>query len=215
MGKAHQKAQEKVVKAAQLEERKRIVLEVLQGCDEVAHAELAKLDVVPTCAAGCSYCCSLEVPVTRAEAETIVAWLHANRADQLDAIRDKLRGFLAWYRGELAQRVKGGMDRSDVFFKHGVKCALLTDDGRCGTYDVRPVTCRNHLVRSPVEHCDPARSTAEPDALLQIPKATYDVVARIRYAIERQGGNWMASVHHLPLWLAHLLDVEKEPWLRG
>lgn len=215
MGKATQKAQEKAVKATQLAERKRVVLEVLRGCDEVAAATLAKIGVAPTCAAGCAHCCSLEVPVTRAEADVLVEWLHAHRADALDAIRAKLRGWLAWYRGELAERVRGGMERADAFFRHGVPCALLTDDGRCGAYEVRPVTCRNHLVKSPAAQCDPAVSTAEPEGILEVPRATYDHVVRIRHTIENQGGNWMASVHLLPEWLIHLLDVEREPWLKA
>ena len=95
--------------------------------------------------------------------------------------------------------------------RHSPMCALL-EDNRCTAYEVRPVTCRNHYVSSPVSECNPATTTREPDMMLDISKATYEHVSQIRLTIERQGGNFMASVHLLQEWLAHLLDVEREPW---
>ena len=210
MGKADQRLRDKARAQANAEERRRVVLTVLQGCDDAAAKKLAHLApaIAPSCTEGCTHCCHLEIPASRAEVEVVVAALHAHRTPaELDAIRARLRAWLAWYRDELP---KLG-ERSAAFFRHAPACALLVDQ-RCIAYEVRPITCRNHLVSSPARDCDPATSTAEPVAILDVPRATYDHVVELRRTIERQGGNYLATVHLLPEWLAHLLDVEKEPW---
>lgn len=213
MGKTEQRQRDKARAVANAEERRRVALVVLRGCDEAGAKQLAQLatkGIVPTCSAGCSHCCRLEIPVSRPEAEVLVAWLLAHRTpEQLEAIRDNLRGWLAWYRTELP---KLAMDRADAFARHAPKCSLLDEDGRCGAYEVRPITCRNHFVSSPVSECDPATTTSEPVGMLAVAQATYDHVVELRRTIERQGGSYLASIHQLPEWLLHLLDVEREPW---
>jgi hypothetical protein len=215
MGKGEQKRHAKTQAIANAGERRRVVLRVYQGCEAAGAqklAELATSGVVPSCAVGCSHCCSLEVPVSRPEGETLVAWLVEQRApEELDAIRARLRGWLDWYRTDYPRLLASGMTRVDAFFRHGPPCALL-EDGRCGAYPVRPVTCRNHYVSSPASVCDPAVGNGEPDVMLAVAAATYDHVAEIRRIVEQQGGNYLASVHLLPEWLGHLLGVELEPW---
>lgn len=211
MGKTEQRQRDKARALANAEERRRVVLTVLQGCDDAGARKLAQLaptGIAPSCAEGCTHCCHLEIPASRAEVEVVVEWLQAHRTpDELDAIRARLRAWLAWYRDELPALG----DRAAAFFRHAPACALLVDN-RCTAYEVRPITCRNHLVSSPATDCDPATSTAEPVPILDVPRATYDHVVELRRTIERQGGNYLATVHLLPEWLAHLLDVEKEPW---
>lgn len=215
MGKSEQRRQDKARTLARADERRRVALRVYQGCDEAGArklAELAATGVVPTCKAGCSHCCSLEIPVSRAEAEALVAWLTANRsADELAAIRDRVRGWLAWYRTEYPGLIAAGMSRVDAFFRHAPRCALLEDD-RCGAYPVRPVTCRNHYVSSPVSECDPATGTGDPEVMLAVARATYPHVVELRRTIESQRGDYLASIHLISEWLAHLLEVEREPW---
>jgi Fe-S-cluster containining protein len=215
VSKSEQRERDKARAVANADERRRVVLRVLQGCDEAGAKKLAHLATtgsVASCSAGCSHCCRLEIPVSRPEAEVLVAWLTEHRThDELDAIRAKLRAWLAWYRTELPALA---MDRTEAFARHAPKCALLAPDGRCGAYEVRPVTCRNYFVSSPVSECDPATTTREPTAMLAVAQATYHHVVEIRRTIERQGGNYMASVHQLPEWLVHLLGVETEPWSR-
>jgi len=214
MGKAEDKRKDKERALLHRDERRRVVLRVFQGCDETTAQKLTALaekGVVTTCRAGCSHCCSSEVPVTRAEGETLAAWLVEHRSpEELEAIRARLRAWLAWYRGAYLERV-ATMPRVEVFFRHGPPCVLLEDD-RCSAYPVRPVACRNLYVSSPPSVCDPAVGSGNPDSIDSIARATYDHVVEIRRTVERQGGNFLASVHRLPEWLAHLLEVESEPW---
>ncbi len=214
MGKAGQRQRDKAKALANADERRRVVLRVYEGCEEAAAATLAQLAaraVVPSCAAGCASCCSYEVPVTRPEAEVLVAWLAEHRtAAELDAIRERLRGWLAWYRDDLPRLE---LPRDVAFARHAPRCALLEPDGRCGVYPVRPVSCRNHLVSSRPELCAMA-TDEEPRQILDVARASVTYVEEIRKTVERQGGNYMASVHLLPEWLVHLLGVETEPWKR-
>lgn len=215
VGKAEQRRQDKARAVARADERRRVALRVYQGCDEAGARkleELAATGVTPTCTAGCSHCCSLEIPVSRAEGEALVAWLSANRsAEELDAIRARLRGWLAWYRNDYPALVAAGVSRVDAFFRHAPKCALLEND-RCGAYPARPVTCRNHYVSSPVSECDPATGSGEPDIILSVARATYPHVVELRRVVESQGGDYLASIHLISEWLVHLLEVEREPW---
>ena len=188
MGKADRRREDKARALAKIEERKRVALRVLQECDEAGARALTKLAVsgrTPSCTAGCSHCCSLEVPMSRAEGEVLVDWLTANRThEELELVRERLRGWLAWYRTELPRLVASGTSRVDAFFRHAPKCSLLVD-GNCSAYAARPVTCRNHYVSSPAEMCDPATSTREPDEMLDIPRATQPYVVELRRVVER------------------------------
>jgi hypothetical protein len=216
VGKAEQRRQDKARTLAKADERRRVVLRVYQGCESSAARTLERLaagGVVPTCAAGCSHCCNLEVPMSRAEGEAIVAWLTENATPEaLAEIRERLRAWLAWYRDDYSRLVASGISRVDAFFRHAPPCALL-DDGRCRVYPVRPVTCRSHLVSSPVSECDPAVGSGDPAMILDVAKASFDHVAELRAAIESQGGSYLASIHLIGEWLAHLLEVEREPWI--
>jgi hypothetical protein len=42
---------------------------------------------------------------------------------------------------------------------------------------------------------------------------TQPAVLRIRAEIERQGADFLSTVHLLPEWLAHLMKIEAQPWL--
>lgn len=215
VGKADQRRLDKARAQAKAEERRRVTLRVYQGCDEVADRTLARLagrGITPTCAAGCSHCCNLEIPMSRSEGETLVAWLHENRTpEEVEAIRERLRGWLAWYRTEYPKLIASGLSRVDAFFRHAPTCALLVD-GRCSAYEVRPVTCRNHLVSSPAAECDPAVGSGDPALIFDVAKASYEHVVQLRRLVENQGGNYLATIHLLGEWLAHLLEVEREPW---
>lgn len=216
MGKAEKLRQDKARAAARADERRRVVLRVFQGCDESGArtlAQLAQRGVVPSCTTGCSHCCSLEIPVSRAEAEALATWLqeHITPAE-LEQIRERLRSWLVWYRTELPRLEARGMDRTEAFFRHAPKCSLLVDN-QCSAYPVRPTTCRNHYVSSPVAECDPATGTGEPTLIMDVAKASATYVVELRRVVESQGGNYMATIHHIAEWLAHLLEVEREPWL--
>jgi hypothetical protein len=76
-------------------------------------------------------------------------------------------------------------------------------------YPVRPIPGRNHFVSSPPEVC---ATGGDPDVILDVSRAASGTVRELRDVVERQGGSYMATIHLIGEWLAHLLEVEREPW---
>jgi Fe-S-cluster containining protein len=205
---------------ALVRDRIEVARAAMAACDEAIDTELAELatrGVAPTCSKGCAHCCRQEISVTRAEAEAIVGWIEtawtpAARA----ALADRIRAWLAWYRTEGRERVAGGQTREAALYEHGPSCVALQDDA-CSIYPVRPMMCRIHFVRSTPDACrqkaDPRMVAAPVVVLPSIHRVTQPAILRIRAEIERQGSDFMATVHLLPEWLAHLLKIEQQPWL--
>lgn len=195
------------------------VREAMQQCDDAIDRELAVLaarGVVPSCHKGCAHCCSQEILVPRAEADAIVDWLQATwTADHLDALKARLRAWIAWHHGEFTRRVAAGEDRQTVAYEDGPGCMVL-QDGACAIYPVRPTMCRMHYVTSSPDTCrslkDPAYAPGVPEVVPSINRVALPAVHRIREAVARQGTAYWGTVHLLPEWLAHLLKVADQPW---
>jgi len=201
-------------------ERIGLVRDAMRTCDEHIERELAVLaarGVVPSCTRGCAHCCRQEILAPRAEAEAIVDWLHASWSPaQLDALKDRLRAWLAWHHGEFKRRVTAGEDRQVVAYEDGPGCAVL-QDAACSIYPVRPTTCRMHYVTSSADACRPVRdpACARDETVVVLPsihRVALPSVHRIREGVARQGTDYWATVHLLPEWLAHLLRVADQPW---
>ncbi|HET9621846.1 MAG TPA: YkgJ family cysteine cluster protein [Kofleriaceae bacterium] len=201
-------------------ERIDVARAAMAACEDAIGHELEALaarGVAPTCSKGCAHCCRQEILVTRAEAEAIVEWIEAAwPAERRAALAERIQGWLAWFRGECRARVAGGMAREVALYEHGPPCVALVDDA-CSIYPTRPMMCRMHFVRSTPDACrqkaDPAL-VAEPVVTLpSIHRVTQPAVLRIRAEIERQGADFMSTVHLLPEWLAHLMKIEAQPWL--
>lgn len=197
-----------------------LVRAALQRCDDDIERELAALasrGVVPTCSKGCAHCCRQEILVPRAEADAVVDWLESSwTAAQREALKARLRDWLAWHHGEFTRRVAAGEDRQMVAYEHGPGCVAL-QDGACSIYPARPMMCRMHFVTSPADACrpagDPAFARDVPLAPIpSISRVSQPAVLQIRSGVERQGTSFWATVHLLPEWLAHLLRVEDQPW---
>ncbi|HEX4422746.1 MAG TPA: YkgJ family cysteine cluster protein [Kofleriaceae bacterium] len=205
---------------ALVRDRIEVARAAMAACDEAIDAELAELatrGVAPTCSKGCAHCCRQEISVTRAEAEAIVGWIEAAWTPAARAaLADRIRTWLAWYRTEGRERVAGGQPREAALYEHGPQCVALQDDA-CSIYPARPMMCRIHFVRSPPDACrqkaDPRMVAAPVVVLPSIHRVTQPAILRIRAEIERQGADFMATVHLLPEWLAHLLKIEQQPWL--
>lgn len=86
------------------------------------------------CTRGCSYCCSLGVPITPPEAFFIARTLRAQcSADELAELKIALED-----RSKRANATTGAAD----YNRANIRCAFLTEDQSCGIHDFRPIACK-------------------------------------------------------------------------
>ena len=126
--------------------------------------ELSRLPSIrPTCARGCSACCSFEVEVTGDEADLLAERIEAG----LPVDRARLALQAARRRRDPAWAVPG--DPAN-------RCVMLGDDGACRAYAYRPAACRKLLVVSPPIECARAGGAPSP---ITIPRAELAVAAAL------------------------------------
>lgn len=97
------------------------------------------------CGPGCRNCCSLVVNATLPEALAIAAGLNPAQVSAVKAHVESmlaewddqhdLKGYLRWHRRSVGL------------------CPLLTKDGTCGVYPLRPLACRSLLATRPADWC--------------------------------------------------------------
>jgi Fe-S-cluster containining protein len=119
----------------------------------------------PACAAGCSYCCHVNVDVTVPEILAIAAYINrTSTPSERTSLRERL--------AERASRVEHLSD--DERWEAKIPCALLGEGGRCSIYEARPLRCRALHARS-VDPCREAfeggRGGAGPEAIPGLDRA--------------------------------------------
>jgi len=101
------------------------------------------------CSPGCHSCCFRMVEITVAEAAVMVFHLRASGG---------------WKRVRAASSSLAVASRemnADTWFKSRTRCPVLSEDGTCSAYAVRPPACSAHLVTSSPDACDPWSSEPE------------------------------------------------------
>lgn len=96
-----------------------------------------------SCAPGCHSCCYRLIEITVGEAAVIVSHLRESGD---------------WKRVRAAASSLAGRARecsADTWFKMRTPCPVLTKDGACSAYAVRPPACAVHFVTSDPASCDP------------------------------------------------------------
>lgn len=113
----------------------------------------------PSCGAGCSACCSLLAPISRAEAyrlrELVDALPEPQRLERR-ARFDEARAQIA-AAGLLAELQSAGRldDLDEVgerYHQARIACPFL-DAGTCSIYPERPLPCREHVALTPAGNC--------------------------------------------------------------
>jgi Fe-S-cluster containining protein len=96
-----------------------------------------------TCKRKCSGCCRRMIHITVAEA--IVLQGHLEKAGTWPAVLQKCSQMLASVRNS----------NSLAWFRMNVACPVLSEDGDCLAYSVRPATCAVHFALSDPKLCSP------------------------------------------------------------
>lgn len=102
--------------------------------DDAARGALARRPALePACAAGCSWCCHVDVEASIPEVLAAAAHLRRTRPPEaLAAVHDRL----ATHAAQVAP-----LDAEERWARR-IPCALLAADGRCSIYEARPLRCR-------------------------------------------------------------------------
>lgn len=173
-----------------------------------------------SCRRGCSACCSQLVPISPAEAHAIQAVVDAlpdaARARVLSRFEEAGRRIEA---SGLAARLRAPVWDSDqegyvalalAYFKLGIPCPFLDDEGACSIYLDRPVICREFLVTSPAERCaNPAPGAVE---AIPLPGQVSRKLSALDWAGKKHDAPWTPLTRALA-WAA--ANPEAEPARTG
>lgn len=104
----------------------------------------AKEEDKPACKKGCAACCYQLVSCSKEEAENL-------KYEVIDGFQlEHLRKQAKWvFNNNESDRQK----YSDDLGKEGARCVFLMDDGACGVYEKRPLSCRLVMVKN-ASACD-------------------------------------------------------------
>lgn len=120
------------------------------------------------CAAGCAYCCVLNVAVLLPEALRIADWLQERLPpEELLALQKILEGHRSWGRW---------MDDEERIARH-VTCPMLDGAGCCIIYPVRPLACRG-VTSLDRDRCREAHAPVIND---EVPLVPTDLMRRAAY----------------------------------
>lgn len=116
-----------------------------------------------SCHKGCSECCYIHVEITAIEAESIREYIINHfTLDEINRIEDKIieqsrhfPNFKNLYSEKDLEVVRSYIQ------KEHFGCALLSDNGECLIYQVRPLNCRTFLVASDPDNCKEGRINLE------------------------------------------------------
>ncbi|MBK8368183.1 MAG: YkgJ family cysteine cluster protein [Bacteroidetes bacterium] len=111
------------------------------------------------CKKGCAYCCHQQIEVMNVEKEVINEFITSELSDQTkEIIKENLNVWLDYFDSNTPDNKT--LDGNDVFkdfgskaAKDGLKCPFLIDN-LCSIYEMRPMTCRVHIVESEPEFCN-------------------------------------------------------------
>lgn len=166
--------------------------------DEAARGALARRPALePACAAGCSWCCHVDVEASVPEVLAAAAHLH----------RVLLREAMAALRARLAEHAAriAALDAEERWARR-IACALLAADGRCSIYEVRPLRCRAFHSCSADRCRDAFHGTSDAEAIACPPLARAAAAAEEAYDRALVGAGLSPEGYRFELALLIALD---------
>lgn len=118
-------------------------------------AEYRQRDGHVHCSRGCAGCCSLVVNCTFPEAYLIARNISTAQRERLYCRIDAVK--------EAADRAGSLKEWLSAYRKTAAPCPFLEEDGSCGVYQVRPISCRSLLSTRPPEWCVTDFALLQPD----------------------------------------------------
>ncbi len=171
-----------------------------------------------SCRAGCGACCRNLIAISEVEARRLREVVEGLPAERRAAVlsrfgeaRQRLAraGLLGALESPERMAVEEHEELSSRYFEERIACPFLEDES-CSVYAERPVTCREHLVVSPPEHC--ALPASEDVRRVRLPVAVFNALARWEAApSELVEERWVPLVLALDWARAHPDDAPPRP----
>jgi Fe-S-cluster containining protein len=176
---------------------------VYMSVDEAIGCELSRLvtekGVVPSCKAGCYYCCGQHILTSIIEAKAVIQYIKREFSQhQIEDLRIRTRKWHEW------DSIRSDSDDTKMLRTYQY-CPMLVEN-ECSIYPVRPLICRTHYVCSDSQACrplnDPKSVSENPVALKSVVTATNKFTVMIKDHIRDRGLHFYDSIMLLPHWIA-------------
>lgn len=138
--------------------------EVQWACDQIEKVEKSA-EVLPSCAKGCNACCRLPIVVTPVEAQAIAYYIK-NRlssderkliTEQVDNACERISKIDNSHLENLNKKYGSSRKWEDEYrhqyFNANIPCPLLTVDGACAVYPIRPTLCWSYKAYGDPSDC--------------------------------------------------------------
>ncbi|MCD6056012.1 MAG: hypothetical protein K0R12_974 [Gammaproteobacteria bacterium] len=176
-----------------------------------------------SCRKGCDHCCHLLVEISWTEALEMAYWLaeqpESERNHFIARIHDNAKDarelFLQSRRDKqyadrvLDEEAEISEATHDAYFYDKKRpCPFLSTEGVCLAYEVRPSTCRTHVVTSPAELCSAEVSDSDDYDIPERIDDMRDEIAPLNIAVNGDSG-WGHLAIMVELALASIQDPSK------
>lgn len=119
---------------------------IAQDYEVLLRGQMGDTGLAITCSKGCNHCCHYPVLASIFEGITIYRWLSENHL-WTTSLRSKLADFVEQIQGLSLE----------VWLLSAQPCPLLTKEGACSVYPVRPFSCRVTYSIGDPHYCHPHR----------------------------------------------------------
>jgi Fe-S-cluster containining protein len=188
--------------------------------DEAIASGLVRLlkddGIVPSCRLGCCSCCRFPILISIAEARTLAHFVKRTFSlEQIESLRIRTRQWHQWDDALRAGSSSDDLPGQPDAFSRKMSCPILVDEA-CSAYDVRPLVCRSHFVRSHPLSCKEAINTQSvgnpPQVIESIKAATQSYTMSVKHCVEKTGLDYCRTMTLLPHGLATEMgwDFDKE-----
>jgi len=162
--------------------------------------------IVPSCRLGCCSCCRFPILISIAEARTLAHFVKRTFSlEQIESLRIRTRQWHQWddaLRAGSFSHDTAGLTKPS---SRKMSCPILVDEA-CSAYDVRPLVCRSHFVRSHPLSCKEADNTQSvgnpPRVIESVKAATQSYTTSMKDYVEKTGLDYCRTMTLLPHGLA-------------
>jgi Fe-S-cluster containining protein len=108
------------------------------------------------CSKGCSHCCHQNITIVDVEGITISNYIDTMPSTLREQIKNNVMNWVKLFKANTPDRVLTEADVIEfekVAATKRIACPFLINDA-CSIYEVRPITCRTHIVENSPEECN-------------------------------------------------------------